>query len=301
MRWLTVIKDEFKRTSWVILVAAVCMLICNIVLVQNVEEVYRSVMMNQFYAPDINIMYLYLPVSLMLALCQSRGKSDDMWNSMPYKASSLYGLRLAYGMGFIALLGIIQLCVSAAIINKYSFVMDDIAYLGYSVKGIYNYKAYCIANLGTYTIAAAYFILIRHQGAASAALFFTALMPEMLIAPIARVTDILFAFQEAVKAYNRLGIESLQRGLNTACELKYAVMFGINAYDIKASVYGIGCFVYAALAALMLVLGFYVNKKRCDRGNDKIFYNKAVKTIYILLLVLFVYNIIETLFLQGGL
>jgi hypothetical protein len=51
----------------------------------------------------------------------------------------------------------------------------------------------------------------------------------------------------------------------------------------------------------MLCLGIYINERKCENGSERLFYNKAVKAVFIILAVLFGLNLIELLFLQGGL
>jgi len=283
VRVATVFRDEFKRSSWIIFIVLGCMLLCGVSLTSVLRDSFENIIGGGWYISCVNTVSWYLPVSVLLALSQSRTKKDDFWGSMPYTANSLYILRLLYGIIFIAAVGLIQLIISALILRKYVFLMEDISYLGFELKGIYAYPQFLIINIGAYIISNTVYGLFNNRFAASAMLFFINLMPEMLFTPI----------QWVCQYYPEV--------LDALSEVKYIIAYGIGDVYVKSSVYTIGYPVYTAIIAAMLVMGLYINKKSHERGSGRLFYNKSVKVIFILLFVLFILNIMETVFLQGGL
>jgi hypothetical protein len=255
-------------------------------LANSINKGFINLVNYSWYNMDINTVSWYLPVAFFLAISGSRSKKDDFWNSMPYTANELHALRLAYGVGFIAIVGLIQLAVSALIIHKYAFFAEDLSYIGYTLtmNGVYNYLMFLLVIVGGYIIASTIYSLADNRIAASAMLFFIALMPELLFVPILWITG----------QYSDI--------LGDVSQVKYLIAFGVGVgdYDVNTAVYKICVPLYLVIIAFMLWLGFYVNKKNHSSGNCKIFYNKVVKVVFIALSVLFALNVTETLFFQGG-
>lgn len=280
MRALVVFRDELKRSSWIIFIVLGCMLFDAMELVRSFNYNFEYMIGAGWFDGRVNTVSWYIPVAILLALCQSRGARDDFWGSMPYTAKSLYILRLVYGICFIAAVGLVQLALSMAVSSKYAFVIEDLSYIGLKIEGVYAYPMFLLVNVGAYLIANTVYTLVNNRITASAMLFFISIMPEMLISPISRLND---------GGYPQI--------LENICELKYLIAFGINdGCDVRGLSYAI----YAVVIIFMLYLGIYINGKNAGRGRYRLFYNMAVKVIFILLCVLFCFNIIETLFLQGG-
>lgn len=275
-----VLKDEFKRSSWVILIAVGCLLLCNMTLASLINKGFINLVNYAWHGIVINTVSWYLPVAFFLAISGSRSKKDDFWNSMPYTANELHAIRLAYGVGFIAIVGLLQLAVAAVVAHKYAFFAEDLSYLGYTLNGVYNYPMFLLIIVGGYIIASTIYGLVDNRIVASAMLFFISLMPELLFVPILWITG-----------------QSLDI-LDYASQVKYLIVFGVGVgdSDVNTVIYNIGVPLYLVIIAFMLWLGFYVNNKNHSSGNCKMFYNKVVKAVFIALSVLFALNITETLF-----
>lgn len=282
MRVVTIFKDEFKRSSWIIFIVLGCMFLAGGVFTEKIKEAvdYVFVCSDWFYE-EVNVVSWYLPVAVLLALSQKRNKTDDFWGSMPYTSYSLYLLRLAYGLIFIAAVGAVQMLLSAAILNKNAFIVEDLSYVGIKIRGAYAFPMFMLVNGGAYILSNTVCTLVNNRGAAAAFGFFAALMPEMLFTPYNWITGDYWHLIEDF------------------CDIKYAVVFG-EGYNISDWVYSYGVPIYLVIIAFMLFIGIYANGKTAQRGAVRVFYNKAVKAIYIILCVLFVLNVFETLFLQGG-
>ncbi len=282
MRVVTVFKDEFKRSSWIIFIVLGCMLLVGAMLTEKIEEVTDYILVSSgWFNEDVNVVSWYLPVAALLALSQKRTRKDDFWGSMPYTADSLYLLRLAYGLMFIAAVGVVQMLLSAAIMHKNAFIIEDLRYIGLRINGVYDFPRFMLVNGGAYILASTICTLVNNHAVAAAFGFFASLMPEMLFTPYNWITG---EYWHLIEYFS---------------DLKYVIAFGIND-NVNDYVYQYGVPVYLCIIAAMLFIGAYVNRKTAERGNSKVFYNRFVKVIYIILCVLFALNVFETLFLQGG-
>lgn len=282
MRVVTVFKDEFKRSSWIIFIVLGCMLLAGAMLTDRIEEAADYILVSSgWFNENVNVVSWYLPVAALFALSQKRTKKDDFWGSMPYTSDSLYLLRLAYGLIFIVAVGVLQMLLSAAVLHKNAFIIEDLSYIGLTIKGAYAFPMFMLVNGGAYIIANTVCTLVNNRGAAAAFGFFAALMPEMLFTPYNWITGDYWYLMEHFS------------------DIKYVIAFGLND-DVSDWVYSYGVPIYLVIIAAMLFIGIYANRKTSQRGISRVFYNKAVKVIYIILCVLFALNVFETLFLQGG-
>ncbi len=280
MRALCVFKDEFKRTSWLLLISMGLMFMCNAILISQLNSVVLNVLTSGFLQPLIDIIPWYLPISLFLALFQAR--NSDLLSSMPYTTTGLYCLRLLYGVVFLALAGLVQLIVLYLIFNRYSFLIEDLAYTGQSLSAVCSYPRFLIVTIGAYIIATLAFTLIKNRLFASFGLFFAALLPELFFAPLSWFFETDF--------------------FDVICELKYNILFAKDSYiKVKPDILSLGYIVYSLVIIILFFAGMYTNKKNHEKGMDRIFCNEAVMVIYYMLLLLFALNIIDTLFIQGGL
>lgn len=277
--------DEFKRSSWVFMVALGCLLFGTFYLYGEVKDLFFTVI-NGSYIYDIYIESIlqcfYLPFALSLAFSQHRGKKEEFRGSMPYTADGLYFIRLLYGFIAIALVTLAQWLSYSLILGKCTYAA---AYLNELCGGSVAFMSplhFMVVLLGEYVMLTLVMQLVRNPIGAAFGSFMLALMPEMLEVPYQWVTDASPNW------------EGLYR-------IKYAFMPGIADNMLKPQVYNTAAWIYAAILAVFVALGAYINHKASGTGNSKAFYNKGVKTCYIVLCVLFALNLFETFFLQGGL
>ena len=113
-------------------------------------------------------------------------------------------------------------------------------------------------------------------------LFFLALIPELLVTPCDWLGEIFLD------------------GLEVAANIKYAAVFGVYIPYIVKDVYTVGVPVYAAVTVIIFLIGYYVSRRNTERGNEGMFYNGIIKAVFIILCLLFALNVVDNLFVQGG-
>lgn len=280
MRVVSVFADEFKRTSWIIFVVIFCMFLSGLNIADCMNSNFKGLIQGRWFTDWVNTVSWYLPVPLLLTLCQKRGSGEDFWGSMPYTVNGLYFCRLAYGLLFILLTGLAQLLLSCVMMHSYAFLVEDLGYLGFNTYGLYTLPLFISVNCGVYIITQTLFMLFNNRILASAAVFLLALIPELFIAPVSW----FFGYSEA---------------MDSLCEAKYRIMYGMFDY-IPDTALSTGTIIYTVFIFAMLVLGIYLNRKNNQRGNSALVYNKAVNIMLIVLVVFFALNIADVIFVQGG-
>lgn len=288
MRVVMVLRDEFKRSSWLFVILLACFFLAAADLLSVTSGTWKATVIGgdaSWYIYEgvySNFIPFYLIAVVLLALCQSRKRTDDFWNSLPYTAGELYVFRLLYGALVILFIAVVQLGMTAVIVNKFGFFMKDFALLGISTEYIYRTGSLIVALFGAYIIATLVYKLVNNRFAASIMLFFLALIPELLVAPCDWLGGIFLD------------------GLEVAANIKYAAVFGIYIPYIVKNVYTVGVPVYAAVTVIVFLIGYYVSRRNTEKGNEGMFYNGIIKAVFILLCLLFALNVVDTLFVQGG-
>lgn len=286
MRVVMVLRDEFKRSSWIFIIILACFFLSAVDFSRTINNIWLEVSTGgagwyTFEGIYNGFTHVYLIPIVLLALCQSRKKTDNFWSSLPYTAGELYVFRLLYGAVIILLMAVFQLVMTAVVLDRYDFFIRDCQLLGISTDNLYRLGEMVTALFGAYIIATLVYMLVNNRFAASLMLFFLALIPELLFVPL----DWFGISTDAVQAISNI---------------KYAVVFGIYSPYIIREVYTVGVPVYAGLVVVVFLSGYFVSRKNSQEGNNSMFVNGFVKAVFILLSILVVLNIIDGIFLQGG-
>jgi hypothetical protein len=247
------------------------------------NEVFNNLPFYTWRFREFDTVSYCLPVPILLALTLHKGKEDELWSSMPYTTNALYLIRLCYGVGFIFLTGLVKLLVTWLVLQRYGCVMEDMAYLTYYPVGLYSFGRFLLVNIGAYIITGTVCRLVNNRILASIMLVLAEFVPLMLLVPIRWVTG---QYWDALSQFS---------------EVYSIISLGATSSELNPPIRTAGTIIYIAVILIMLVLDLYINKQRSENGKTKLFYNTAVKVVYIVFCVLFLLNVIETLFLQGGL
>lgn len=285
MKTVYALYDEFKRSSWVFLAAGCSMFFAASSLYSMLMDAFYSVLngdyLYEMYFENLSAAF-YLPFVILLALSQHRSKGGDFRSSMPYTADELYFVRLLYGALAILAVTAAQWLVFGLMFNRYAFILEDLKALGEDMAAFVNPLHFALVLFGEYVGVSLVLQLVSNRFAAAFACFAIGLMPEMLTAPY----QWIFGEFPDIEVFYRI---------------KYAFIPGINDNMVKPEVFCACALAYGAIIAGLIFAGVYVNGKTNGSGRFKVFYNKGVKAVFIVLSILFALNVFDTFFIQGGL
>lgn len=133
-KYFTLIKNEFKLTAFILLVALIALCILStrsyeLSLINNFQE-FIFAGSSYWGFGDIDLINPYLPLYNILWLValiasQHSGRNSKLWYSLPYTKANIYLTKIIYGVVSISLLFAAYTFSISRIYDKYSFLATD--------------------------------------------------------------------------------------------------------------------------------------------------------------------------------
>lgn len=255
-----ILKAEFRRTAWVLVLGLGGSLILNYYFVNilNVSAIqtfgFGAVNLFQNNAGVVKILYNFalIPIAVLLAMCQYRGKrSEEFYRSLPYSADRIYSCQAVCGLLLLCLVYIVNAVLNRLTCSRFTVaIFNEAGYINFTyMHSIY----YLFFTICTYISIFAALHIVRNR-----ALVFLWLL-ILLFMPFA--VDVIF-------------------DCTVLLEWQAELLLGIDGNNAPFLIFGIMLII--VFEALLFAVGMSANRKFDGLDTKRIFYNKEIKFLYFL-------------------
>ncbi len=179
-----ILKAEFRRTAWVLVLALGAILLSAARLSAELELCFMSLVNNNgeyiHHVSEGSRFLFVLPnlcAGVLIALLQCRDKRREFWRGLPYSSNTLYAYRNLYGIMLFAAVCLVKLAVMLVLRSKYAPVYDEFVFFGYTNASLASLMWDMLITICYYVVCFAVLKLVNRAFVAAMAMFCITLLP----------------------------------------------------------------------------------------------------------------------------